>query len=156
MSRVSHAAVIMITLVLATSCSENVRSPHTLRVPTNITRIDVQAPDGRVLKRIDSSGAIQRVISFLLSRRKQWRYTDMGFPTPPLELLFYRGDQRLGRFGAGRYRADCRDPTPGYFESDLPRDGQLPLYDIGASEDDLHAFLALIGMPEYSLDTNDC
>ena len=111
---------------------------------------------GRVLKQVVSSSEIERVVAFRASHRQHWEYSNTGFPTPPLELFFYRGDQRLGRFGAGRYRTDCRDPSPGYFESDLLLNGQLPLYGIGASEDDLRAFLALVGMPEYSLDTNDC
>jgi hypothetical protein len=130
--------------------------PKTLTLPTDVTRIDVTTPDGRVLNQVVSSAEIQHVLGFLASHRKHWEYSNEGFPTPPLELFFYRGDQRLGRFGAGRYRADCRDPSPGYFQSDLPLNGQLPLYGIGASEDDLRAFLAVIGMPEYSLDTNDC
>jgi hypothetical protein len=130
--------------------------PRNLTLPLDVTRIDVTAPDGRVLKQVVSSAEIQRVVAFLASHRHHGEYSNTGFPTPPLELFFYRGDQRLGRFGAGRYRADCRDPSPGYFESDLPLNGQLPLYGIGASEDDLRAFLALVGMPEYPLDTNDC
>jgi hypothetical protein len=70
-------------------------------------------------------------------------------------LSFYRSNQRIGRFGAGLYRADCRDRAPGYFESDLSQE----LYGLGgivASEDDLKAFLGLVGMPEYSLATDDC
>ena len=132
------------------------RDVRTLRVPTNVSRIEVHAPDGRMLKQIVSSGEIQRVLAFLESHRKHWEYSNTGFPTPPLELLFYRLDQRLGQLGAGRYGAACHRSVPGYFESDLPRNGQPPLYGIEVSDDDLHAFLALVGLPEYSLDVESC
>jgi hypothetical protein len=108
-----------------------------------------------VLKHLNTSADIQRVLNFLASHRSGWRYSESGYPTPPLELFFYRGDQRIGRFGAGLYRADCRDPAPGYFESDLSQE-LYGLGGIGASEDDLKAFLGLVGMPEYSLATDDC
>src|SRR5262249_24218649 len=140
------------------SCSRSHRyDPVSLPLPTNITRVDVTGSDGHVLKQINTSADIQRVLNFLASHRSGWRYSESGYPTPPLELLFYRGDQRAGRFGAGRYRADCRVPAaPGYFESDLPSPPLYGIGGIGASEDDLKAFLCLVGMPEYSLDTNDC
>ena len=131
-------------------------TPRTLTLPANVTRIDVAAPDGRVLKQLDSPSDIARVVAFLASHRSGWKYSNTGFPTPPVELFFYSGDKRLGRFGAGRYRADCRDYSPGYFESDLALNGELPLHGIGASEADLSAFLALLGIADYSLDTDDC
>jgi hypothetical protein len=130
--------------------------PRALVLPTNVTRIDVNAPDGRVLKQVDSPSDIARIVAFLASHRSGWKYSNTGFPTPPVELFFYSGDKRLGRFGAGRYRADCRDYSPGYFQSDLALSGELPLHGIGASEADLRAFLTLLGIPDYSLDTDDC
>jgi hypothetical protein len=130
--------------------------PRTLTLPTNVTRIDVLAPDAHVLKQIDAPTDIARVLSFLAMHRAGWKASHMGFPTPPVELFFHRGDQRLGRFGAGLYRSDCRDTSPGYFQSDLALDGQLPLHGIGASETDLKAFLTLVGLPDDSLETNDC
>jgi hypothetical protein len=75
-------------------------APKTLTLPTYVTRIDVHTKyDEEILKRIDSSTDIQRVLDFLASHREGWLYSDSGFPTPPLELSFYSGDQRLGRFG---------------------------------------------------------
>src|SRR5690242_11020488 len=59
--------------------------PKTLTLPTNVTRIDVHTGyDGEILKRIDSSTDIQRVLDFLASHREGWLYSDSGFPTPPL------------------------------------------------------------------------
>jgi hypothetical protein len=155
-------AVAAISMVIFSGCGPEdgepapPAPPRTLTSPTNVTRVDVSAPDGRMLKQIGSRPEIERILAFLASHRSGWKYSNVGFPTPPVELFFYSGDHRLGRFGAGRYRADCRDPSPGYFESDLALNGQLPLHGIGASEADLNAFLVLLGIPEYSLDTNDC
>ncbi len=125
---------------LVTGCSDDGESsgheqgPRTLIVPTVVTRVVVQAPDGRVLKRIDGSGEIQRILGFLQTHREGWRYSDSGFPTPPLELFFYSGDQRLGRFGIscawyferpGTSRATWRQKTTSLCG------GLMPLTEIG-------------------------
>src|SRR5213079_1406688 len=101
---------------------------------------------GRLLKQVDRPADIARIVAFLASHRAGWKYSNMGSPTPPVELLFYSGEKRLGRFGAGRYRSDCRDPSPGYFETDLASDGTLH----GETEADLSAFLNALDMPGYS------
>jgi hypothetical protein len=124
--------------------------PSTLTLPTDTTRIDVTAPDGRVLKQITSSNDIQRVLGFLASHQRHWEYSNTGFPTPPLELFFYRGDQRLGRFGPS-----C-DGGTWFFESDLASKDRFTLYGIPVSNEDVRAFIALVGMADYPLKTEGC
>jgi hypothetical protein len=137
---------IALALLLATSCSERDQR-RTLKIPTNVTRIVVQASDGRVLKQIDSPGGIQRILGFLEAHRKGWRYSDSGFPTPPLELFFYSGDHRLGRFGIS---------CAWYFESDLASEDSVTLRGIDAPYQDVQAFLDLLGMPHFHLEGERC
>lgn len=153
--RVVTSVALSFALWCALGCSRGRYDPVSLPVPTDITRIDVTSGDGRVLKQFKTSADIQRILNFLTSHRSGWRYSESGYPTPPVELFFYAGDKRMGTFGAGRYRADCRVPAPGFFESDLSQE-LYGIGGIGASEDDLKAFLDLLGMPEYSLATDDC
>jgi hypothetical protein len=122
--------------------------PRLLTVPTNVTRIDVhKGYDGPMLKQIDSSPDIQRIVDFLASHRNGWRYSDSGFPTPPVELFFYSGDQRLGRFGIS---------CAWYFESDLASENHFTLRGIDAPEQDRHALLALLGMPDFHFEGEGC
>jgi hypothetical protein len=138
---------------LVTGCSDDGESsgheqgPRTLIVPTVVTRVVVQAPDGRVLKRIDGSGEIQRILGFLQTHREGWRYSDSGFPTPPLELLFYSGDQRLGRFGIS---------CAWYFESDLASEDHFTLRGIDAPDRDRQSLLDLLGMSDFHFEGEAC
>jgi hypothetical protein len=146
--RVLYAAVIPLTLLLPTGCSDRVR---TLTIPPGVTRIDVHAGyDGPMIKRIDSSADTQRVLAFLAKHRKHWEYSDSGFATPSLEIYFYRGDERLGRFGAS-----C-DGGTWFFESELTSKDRFTLRGIRASDEDVRAFIALIGMADYPLKTEGC
>jgi hypothetical protein len=148
MSLVAQAVVISLLLLFATGCSDD--RVRTLTVPSGVTRINVQTGDGRVLKQIDSSTDIQRVLEFLASRPRHWEYSDSGFPTPPLEIFFYHAEERLGRFGAS-----CNGGI-WFFESDLASKDRFTLYGIRASDEDVRAFIALIGMADYPLKTEGC
>jgi hypothetical protein len=135
-----------VTLLIMTSCSNRDRV-ETLKVPTNVTRIEVQALDHRVLKQFASSADVQRILRFLESHRKGWRYSESGFPTPPLELFFYAGDERIGRFGIS-----CGY----YFESDFASEDHFTLRGIDAPPQQVHAFLDLLGMPDFHFEGEGC
>ena len=155
MQRIVTLVALSLMSSLVVGCTRGRYDPVSLPIPTNVTRIDVKSSDGRVLKQLDSSADIQRVLGFLRSHRSGWRYSESGYPTPSLELFFYRGDQLIGRFGACRIRTDCGISAAGWFESDLSHE----LYGLGgilASAEDLEAFLRLVGMPEYSLAIDEC
>ena len=140
--RVMYAVVIPLTLLLPIGCSDRGR---TLTIPPGVTRIDVHSGyDSPMIKRIDSSADIQRVLAFLANHRKHWVYSDSGLATPSVEIYFYRGDERLGRFGAS-YNAGVW-----YFESDLASKDHFTLRGIRASDDEVRAFIALIGMPDFT------
>jgi hypothetical protein len=138
---------------LLAGCSDDGESPgydtrpRTLIVPTNVTRVVIQAPDCRVLKQIDDSSVVQRILGFLRTHREGWRYSDSGFPTPPLELFFYSGDQRLGRFGIS---------CAWYFESDLASKDDSVLRGIDAPDQDRRAFLAVLGMADFHFEGEGC
>jgi hypothetical protein len=140
---------------ILTSCSDDGESPpltrewsRTLEIPRNVTRIDVHTGyDGPVSKRIDSSADIQRILGFLDAHRRGWRYSDSGFPTPRLELFFYSGDQRLGRFGIS---CAC------YLESDLASEDHFSLRGIDAPDQDRHVLLDLLGMPDFHFEGEGC
>ena len=121
--------------------------PHVLNIPRGVTRVEVRAPDGRVLKQLDDSDGIRRILDFLQAHREGWRYSDSGFPTPPLELFFYSGDQRLGRFGVS-----C-----GWdFETDLASKDDGVLRGIEAPEKDRHILLELLGMSDFHFEGEGC
>ena len=115
--------------------------PRRLTLPENVNRIDISAPDGHMLRRIDGSNHIAMVFAFLARHQTGWEYSNLGFPTAPLTAFFYRGDRCVGQIGAGNDGA-------GYFYTDMiePR-----LCGIQASDADLQDFLIAIGMQGYSL-----
>jgi hypothetical protein len=123
------------------------QGPRTLKAPTDVTRVDIQSPDGRVLKRADSSADIQRILGFLESHRAGWLYSHSGFPTPPLKLFFYKADRCLGHFGVS-----CGF----YFETDLASEDSVTLRGIDASSQDVGAFLAVVGMPDFHFEGEGC
>lgn len=107
-----------------------------LTPPTSITRIDVIGSGEQVLKRIESSGDIQRISTFVAEHRAGWTQPWAGVPVPQIRVYFYDGDRYVGRFGAG----------PRFFESDLAGDLFCSL---DAPDSEVHIFLALIGMQDF-------
>ena len=150
-----HAIIALFaaSALLIASCSDDGESsgydtrPHVLKVPQGVTRVEVRAPDGRALKQIDGSDDIRRILDFLQAHRKGWRYSDSGFPTPPLEFFFYSGDQRLGRFGIS---------CAWYFETDLASKDDFVLRGLDAPEQDRRALLGVLGMSDFRFEGEAC
>ena len=148
-------AIAAVLAFLVVSCSDegdgdssaSEQGARTLKVPTGVTRVNVQAPNGRVLKQVDGSDDIRRILDFLQAHREGWRYSDSGFPTPPLELFFYCGDQRLGHFGIS---------CAWYFESDLASEDHFTQRGVEAPEKDRHIFLELLGMSDFRFEGESC
>lgn len=151
--RAQLAAAAIAILFLSACDSENgelaePNPPKTLKPPSDVTRIDVHTGDDRgVHKGIESPTDIQRIVDFLASHREGWLYSDSGFPSPPLELFFYSGDQPAGRFGIS---------CAWYFESDLASEDHVTLRGIKAPEKDRQIFLDLLGMPDFRFVGESC
>jgi hypothetical protein len=134
---VSNLAVWIALFVTCTSLAA-CRRAHTVAQLSKVTRVEIVDRDTRVLKRIEDTGEIFRIVSFVNYQRKGWTVPEGEIPIPRVHADLYDGPTMLAGFGVGR----------GFFETH--RNGVF--LSKTASESDQKKFLELIGLSPSILD----
>jgi hypothetical protein len=134
---VPNSAVWIALLVSCTSLAA-CRRAHTVTQLSKVTRVEIVDRDTRVLKRIEDTGEIFRIVSFVNYQSKGWTVPEGEIPIPRVHADLYDGPTMLAGFGVGR----------GFFETH--RNGVF--LSKTASESDQKKFLELIGLSPGILD----
>jgi hypothetical protein len=135
--KVPSPALCVAFAVLCTSLAGCGRG-HTVAQLSKVTRVEITDRNTRVLKRIEDTGEISRIVNFVDHHREGWTTPLADIPIPRVHADFYDGAAFLAGFGVGR----------GFFETH--RDGMF--LSKSASESDQKRFLELIGLSPAILD----